>query len=77
MTKKQILEASMDGSLYITQKGFFIDDKDITKQMDKLSKLEFSNFESYNLPSIWAAYVQGFQLYQNTYLHSTPNCRLM
>ena len=76
MTKKQILEASRDGNLYITREGFFIDDKDITKQMDKLAKLKFSDFESHNLPYIWAAYVQGFQLYQKTYLHSIPNYSL-
>ena len=75
MTKKQILEASRDGSLYITREGFFINDINVTKQMDKLAKLKFSDFESYNLPYIWSAYVQGFQ-FADMYLCSVPNYSL-
>lgn len=80
MAKKQILEileASRDASLYITEQGFFINDKDVTKQMDKFAKLKFNDFKSCSLPYIWSAYVQGFQLYQGAYLNSVPNYKAL
>lgn len=72
MTKKQIIQASRDGDLILTSEGFFIDGVNVTKQMDKIAKLKFKDFENAYLSDVWSYYVRGFQL-SDLSLCSIPN----